>query len=131
MQYQFRRYAACDLVFNCLPMSHKIDTRLIWVKYYFLVMYWHGRLQCNLLVLWFFLLVHNLEKHNICIQYILRDFRNTPLYIHCFPLILIQRCFLYYFLFPYKMDITCHSFDLLMLFILTERRRKRFSIIVV
>ena len=27
------RFAASDLVLHCLPMSHKKDTRLIWVKY--------------------------------------------------------------------------------------------------
>ena len=35
---------------------------------------------------------------------ILRDFRNAPLYILFFSIILIQGCFVYYFLSPYKMD---------------------------
>ena len=29
---QTPRYAASDLVLHCLPMSHKKDARLIWVK---------------------------------------------------------------------------------------------------
>ena len=36
---------------------------------------------------------------------ILRDFKNATLYIHCFfSTILIQKCFLYHFLFPDIMD---------------------------
>ena len=30
--YQTPRFAASDLVLRCLPMSHKTDARLIWVK---------------------------------------------------------------------------------------------------
>ena len=42
-----------------------------------------------------------------CIFYrtnILRDYRDVPLNMPCFSTILIQRCFLYNLLSPYKMD---------------------------
>ena len=52
------------------------------------------------------------SNKNVPVPNILRDFRNAPLYIHCFfSTILIQRCFLYHFLSLTKWTIICHNFD--------------------